>query len=55
MRITLDIDENLLSQAMALSPGKTKDEVVNEALALYVRTHCREAERCKPDSDDTDN
>jgi len=36
LRIRLDIDENLLSQAMALSPGKTEDAVINEALAEYV-------------------
>jgi Arc/MetJ family transcription regulator len=51
MRIRLDIDEDLLNRAMALSPGKTKDEVVNEALALYVQRHSEEAEHRKPDTD----
>jgi len=44
MRITLDVDENLLNQAMALSPGKTKDEVINEALALYVSRRRQETD-----------
>ena len=36
MRITLDINENLLNRALALSPGKTIDEVVSGALTLYI-------------------
>jgi Arc/MetJ family transcription regulator len=37
MRTNIDIDENLLQQAMELSGLKTKKATVNEALAQYVR------------------
>jgi len=38
MHTNIDIDENLLSEAMTLGNAKTKKAVVNEALAEYVRT-----------------
>jgi Arc/MetJ family transcription regulator len=37
MRTTLNIDGEVLSQAMAVSPGKTKTDVINEALREYAR------------------
>lgn len=36
MRMNIDIDENLLREAMEISGLKTKKAVVNEALARYV-------------------
>lgn len=36
MRISIDIDEDLLNEAMALSVANTKKAVVNEALTEYV-------------------
>lgn len=33
MRMTLNIDADMLEQAMALAPGKTKTEVIVEAVA----------------------
>lgn len=37
MRTTLNIDDQALSQAMEVSPGKTKTDVINEALRQYAR------------------
>jgi len=37
MRTTIDIDQDLLKEALAIGHCKTKSEVVNEALAEYVR------------------
>lgn len=37
MRTTLNIDDEALSQAMEVSPGKTKTDVINEALREYAR------------------
>ena len=38
MRITLDIDENLLGAVLVLTGEKTKAEAVNRGLAEYVRS-----------------
>lgn len=37
MRITLNIDDEALTQAMAEADGLTRTEVVNEALRRYPR------------------
>lgn len=37
MRTTLNLDEEALASAMKLTPGKTKTDVVNDALREYVR------------------
>lgn len=37
MRITLNLDTEALASAMKVSPGKTKTDVVNEALREYAR------------------
>ncbi len=37
MRTTLNINDKALSDAMALAPGMTKTEVINEALRKYAR------------------
>lgn len=37
MRTTLNLDDEALSGAMSLSEGKTKTEVINEALREYAR------------------
>jgi Arc/MetJ family transcription regulator len=37
MRITLNIDDEALASAMRVSPGKTKTDVINEALRDYAR------------------
>jgi Arc/MetJ family transcription regulator len=37
MRTTLNINDKALADALALAPGKTKTEVINEALRKYVR------------------
>ena len=37
MRTTLNIDDDALAEAMAVSPGRTKTAVINEALADYAR------------------
>ncbi len=37
MRTTLNIDDEALAAAMAVSPGRTKTSVINEALADYAR------------------
>lgn len=37
MRTTLDLDDEALDGALRVAPGKTKTEVVNEALWEYTR------------------
>jgi Arc/MetJ family transcription regulator len=37
VRTNIDIDENLLAEAMAVAGKRTKKETVHEALALLVR------------------
>jgi Arc/MetJ family transcription regulator len=37
LRTTLNIDDEALAKAMEVSPGKTKTEVVNEALRELAR------------------
>lgn len=37
MRTTLNLDEGALASAMKVSPGKTKTDVINEALREYAR------------------
>ncbi len=37
MRTTLNLDEEALAGAMMASPGKTKTDVINEALREYSR------------------
>jgi Arc/MetJ family transcription regulator len=37
MRTTLNIDDDALKNAMKLAKGKTKTEVINEALREYTR------------------
>ena len=41
MRTTLNIDDNALQSAMKLAPGRTKTEVINEALNRFVRAKKR--------------
>ena len=36
-RVTVDIDDELLERALALSEGRTKNDVIEEALREYVR------------------
>jgi len=37
MRTTLNIDDDALNNAMKLAKGRTKTEVINEALREYTR------------------
>lgn len=37
MRTTLNLDEEALASAMQVAPGKTKTDVINEALREYAR------------------
>ena len=39
--MTLDIDRDALEAAMEVADGRTKGEVVNEALRRFVRTETR--------------
>lgn len=41
MRTTLNIDDAALTEAMRFSDGKTKTEVVNEALRKFARAKRR--------------
>jgi len=41
MRTTLNIDSDALQAAMALARGRTKTEVINEALRRFVRAKKR--------------
>jgi len=36
MKMSIDIDDKLMSKAMLLSPGLTKSEIIEKALRLYV-------------------
>ena len=38
MRTTLNIDDRALAAAMEYSQGRTKTEVINQALRLFART-----------------
>jgi Arc/MetJ family transcription regulator len=37
MRTTLNVDDEALASAMKMAPGKTKTDVINEALREYAR------------------
>ncbi len=37
MRTTLNLDDRALAGAMKLAPGKTKTDIINEALREYAR------------------
>lgn len=37
MRTTLNLDDEALAGALQLAPGRTKTEVINEALREYAR------------------
>jgi Arc/MetJ family transcription regulator len=37
MRTTLNLDDEALASAMKTAPGKTKTDVINEALKEYAR------------------
>ena len=37
MRTTLNVDDEALASAMQAAPGKTKTDVINEALREYAR------------------
>jgi Arc/MetJ family transcription regulator len=37
MRTTLNLDDEALTSALKTSPGKTKTDVINEALREYAR------------------
>ena len=37
MRTTLNLDDEALAQALRVAPGKTKTDLINEALAEYAR------------------
>jgi Arc/MetJ family transcription regulator len=37
MRTTLNIDDAILAEAMRCAPGRTKTEVINEALREFAR------------------
>ena len=39
MRTTLNIDDNALTEAMDVSPGRTKTAVINDALREYARRY----------------
>lgn len=39
MRTTLNIDDDALTEAMDVSPGRTKTAVINDALREYARRH----------------
>ena len=41
MRTTLNIDDDALQAAMELAQGRTKTEVINEALRRFVRAKRR--------------
>jgi len=38
MRTNIDIDDDLMEKALKYTQGKTKKEIVNEALDEYVKT-----------------
>jgi Arc/MetJ family transcription regulator len=37
MRTTLNLDDEALAGALEMAPGKTKTEIINEALREYTR------------------
>lgn len=37
MRTTLNLDDQALASALAVAPGRTKSDVINEALREYAR------------------
>jgi Arc/MetJ family transcription regulator len=37
VRTTLNVDDEALASAMKMAPGKTKTDVINEALREYAR------------------
>jgi len=37
MRTTLNLDDEALAGALQMAPGKTKTEIINEALREYAR------------------
>lgn len=39
MRTTLNLDDEALADALAVSEARTKTEVINEALREYARRH----------------
>jgi Arc/MetJ family transcription regulator len=39
MRTTLDLDDDLMAEAMRLCPGKTKSAIIHEALTMFVAHH----------------
>ena len=41
MRTNIDIDNNLLEQAFALSNVRTKKELIHEALREFIKLKCR--------------
>ena len=41
MRTTLNIDDEVLEAAMTLARGRTKTEIINEALRRFVRAKRR--------------
>ncbi|MSP59397.1 MAG: type II toxin-antitoxin system VapB family antitoxin [Myxococcales bacterium] len=41
MRTTLNIDDRALAEAMACAPGRTKTDVINEALREFARKQRR--------------
>jgi Arc/MetJ family transcription regulator len=41
MRTNIDLDEELLRQAFKVSDSRTKKDLVNEALAVYVEQKTR--------------
>ena len=43
MRTTLNLDDRALAEAMAVSKGRTKTEVINEALRRFARARRRRA------------
>lgn len=45
MRTTLNIDDEALAGAMEFAPGKTKTEVINEALREYAQWRAYEGLR----------
>jgi Arc/MetJ family transcription regulator len=39
MRTTLNLDDEAVEDALKISPGKTKTDVINQALREYARRH----------------
>jgi Bacterial antitoxin of type II TA system, VapB len=49
MRITIDIDDNLMREAMRLSGLPTKKATVEAALRLLIQTHSQPPPICHPE------